>query len=244
MNFNSLPPLPSAHHDLSRPLLFVCTIIITEKYLFSFFVSSVWSLTSLHLVCCVVALGVDHSYVLELNTPIEEKLVTSDMDSPILDLSKKGLKKVPKPTDGQKIRVLILDENELQKIDNIDSFLHIEKVNHRRRRRLNEFLLNFDLSFQLSLHKNNLLRMYGVYRLHHLQELILSKNKILTIEGLKDLPHLKRLDLHGNSIKTIEHLNTNQQLEYLNLSENSMGNISDISMLKNLRVFITFTELY
>lgn len=45
-----------------------------------------------------------------------------------LDLSKKSLKKVPKQEDAQCVRVLILDDNELQKIDNIDSYLKIEKV--------------------------------------------------------------------------------------------------------------------
>lgn len=92
------------------------------------------------------------------------------------------------------------------------------------------------ICLQLSLHKNNLLRMYGVYRLHFLQELNLSNNKILTIEGLKELTQLKHLNLQGNSIKSIEHLNTNLQLECLNLAENSIGSISDISMLKNLKV--------
>lgn len=74
--------------------------------------------------------GIDHSYILELNTPTEEKLSANETASPILDLSKKGLKKVPKPNDGQNVRVLILDENDLQKIDNIDSYLRIEKVTH------------------------------------------------------------------------------------------------------------------
>lgn len=45
-----------------------------------------------------------------------------------LNLSKKQLKKVPKQDDAQNIRKLILDENELQKIDNIDSYLKIETV--------------------------------------------------------------------------------------------------------------------
>lgn len=89
---------------------------------------------------------------------------------------------------------------------------------------------------QLSLCKNNLLRMYGLSRLHMLQEMNLSNNAIVTIEGLKDLVHLRHLDLHGNKIKTVEHLNANVQLEYLNLSENCIGTISDISMLKNLKV--------
>lgn len=49
-------------------------------------------------------------------------------DSEVKDLSKKGLKKIPKTEDSQSVRVLLLDENELQKIDNIDSYLRIEKV--------------------------------------------------------------------------------------------------------------------
>lgn len=88
--------------------------------------------------------------------------------------------------------------------------------------------------------------MYGVCRLHQLQELNLANNGILTIEGLKELTQLVHLNLEGNNIKTIEHLNTNLKLEYLNLSENSIGNISDISYLKSLKVRqITFiTSLF
>ena len=49
-------------------------------------------------------------------------------DTAVLDLSRKGLKKIPKVEDSQSIKNLILDENDLQKIDNIDSYLRIEKV--------------------------------------------------------------------------------------------------------------------
>lgn len=52
----------------------------------------------------------------------------SGLDSEVKDLSNKGLKKIPKTEDSQSIRVLLLDDNELQKVDNIDSFLRIEKV--------------------------------------------------------------------------------------------------------------------
>lgn len=65
--------------------------------------------------------------MLELNTPSEEKL-TEKLTSASLDLSGKGLKKVPKPEDAQSVKELKLDDNALQKIDNIDSFLRIEKV--------------------------------------------------------------------------------------------------------------------
>ncbi|KAG4065265.1 hypothetical protein HA402_012707 [Bradysia odoriphaga] len=134
----------------------------------------------------------------------------------ILDYSNKNLKKVPKfdDIDKQSINTLLLDSNEIQKIENIDSFVQIEK---------------------LSMSQNQLLRMYGLHRLHSLVELNLSHNGILTIEGLKDLTQLTHLNLAGNNIKSIEHLTTNTRLEYLNLSENSIGNVSDISNLKLLK---------
>lgn len=73
----------------------------------------------------------DHSYVLQLNTPAEEHSFTVSADSSdptVLNLSRRNLKKVPKPEDAQNLRTLILDENDLQKVDNIDSFLKIETV--------------------------------------------------------------------------------------------------------------------
>lgn len=177
--------------------------------------------------------------------PTVEQLVDDDQkSSAILDLSKKGLKKVPKTNDAQHVKELILDENLLHKIDNIDSFLKIEKVcieGHIYRVfqliELNiKFLIIFHFEMKISVCKNNLLRMYGLSRLHMLQEVNLSNNGIVTIEGVKELVQLRHLNLHGNNIKTIEHLNANVHLEHLNLSENSIGSISDISMLKNLKV--------
>lgn len=69
--------------------------------------------------------------MLDLQTPTEptvDQLVNDPKSSTVLDLSKKGLKKVPKTDDAQHVKELILDENLLHKIDNIDSFLKIEKV--------------------------------------------------------------------------------------------------------------------
>lgn len=54
--------------------------------------------------------------------------IDADSQKLVLDLSKKCLKKIPKTDDAQQYKVLILDDNELQKIDNIDSYLKIEKV--------------------------------------------------------------------------------------------------------------------
>ncbi|XP_060530394.1 centrosomal protein of 97 kDa-like [Cylas formicarius] len=133
----------------------------------------------------------------------------------ILDYSHQKLKKLNKPSPKElEVVELILDDNELQRLDNIDSYIKLQK---------------------LSACRNQLLRMYGVCRLHNLHTLNLAYNGILMIEGLKDLTGLKWLCLAGNSIKTIEHLNTNICMEYLDLSENSITHISDLSFLKNLK---------
>ncbi|KAF2904946.1 hypothetical protein ILUMI_01227 [Ignelater luminosus] len=132
-----------------------------------------------------------------------------------IDLSGKKLKKLNKPTPTEaQATTLILDDNELQRLDNIDSYTKVQK---------------------LSAVRNQLLRMYGVCRLHLLHTLNLAHNGILTIEGLKELTNLKCLCLAGNSIKTIEHLNTNINLEHLDLSENSITHITDLSFLKNVK---------
>lgn len=55
--------------------------------------------------------------------------------------------------------------------------------------------------FQLSIVRNQLLRMYGVSKLHNLVTLNLANNGILTIEGIKDLTNLQTLCLAGNNIK-------------------------------------------
>lgn len=99
-------------------------------------------------------------------------------------------------------------------------------------------VLSFSFCPQLSVCKNQLFRMYGVCRLHHLQQLHLAYNGILTIEGMKELSQLRHLNLEGNNIKAIEHLTTNCKLEFLNLAENSIASISDLSYLKCLKVRI------
>lgn len=57
---------------------------------------------------------------------------TSDTNRTVVDLSKQSLKKIPKNENVQDIRQLILDDNELQKFDNIDSYAKVEKVSFFR----------------------------------------------------------------------------------------------------------------
>ncbi|XP_046970995.1 centrosomal protein of 97 kDa [Vanessa cardui] len=139
-----------------------------------------------------------------------------DSNNETLDLSRRGLKKIEKapPEESKAIINLILDQNELQRLDNIDSYNRIEN---------------------LSICNNFLVRMHGVSRLTNIRTLALNNNGILQIEGLKDMLYLKVLKLAGNNIKSIEHLNHNIHLEHLDLSNNQISFIADISYLKDLK---------
>lgn len=75
------------------------------------------------------------------------------------------------------------------------SIILLKVVNKRL---LKKFIINL---FQLSIVRNQLLRMYGVSKLHNLVTLNLANNGILTIEGIKDMINLQTLCLAGNNIK-------------------------------------------
>ncbi|XP_045453747.1 centrosomal protein of 97 kDa, partial [Melitaea cinxia] len=142
--------------------------------------------------------------------------LADDSNKETLDLSRRGLKKIEKapPEESKSIINLILDQNELQRLDNIDSYNRVES---------------------LSICNNFLVRMHGVSRLSNIRVLALNNNGILQIEGLKDMIYLKVLKLAGNNIKSIEHLNHNIHLEHLDLSNNQISFIADISYMKNLK---------
>uniref|UniRef100_A0A3Q2Z9P5 Centrosomal protein 97 n=1 Tax=Kryptolebias marmoratus TaxID=37003 RepID=A0A3Q2Z9P5_KRYMA len=99
----------------------------------------------------------------------------------LVDLSDKGMQKLdPSITCSEDTHTLILDRNNIMKLD------HLERCPSLQ---------------QLSAANNRLVRMMGVSRLTELRVLNLPNNSIGYIEGLRDLPHLKWLNLSGNNIK-------------------------------------------
>lgn len=147
---------------------------------------------------------------------MEESAVFIEKELETLDLSSQELKKLPKPTENESlVRELNIDNNELQRLDNIDAFTRL---------------------ISISAANNRLCRMYAVCRMQTLQSINLSNNAIPSIEGLKDLINLKSLNLSGNNIKVIEHLNHNAKLDELDLSRNCIVMLTDVSFLKQLKV--------
>ncbi|XP_067144842.1 centrosomal protein of 97 kDa isoform X2 [Centruroides vittatus] len=131
----------------------------------------------------------------------------------VLDLSDKNLKKLEK-RDGVGFHGLILDNNELCKLENLDRFPDLEK---------------------LSACGNRLSRMYGVAKLHHLVNLDLSNNNIAWIEGLKELTQLSVLNLSRNNIKCVQSLQHCINLTHIDLSKNIISALTDLSYLTKLQ---------
>lgn len=150
-----------------------------------------------------------------------DKLLEHDHGE-VVDLTGKGIRKLEKYGYGN-ARSLVLDKNELIRLENLESYGDIRK---------------------LSAADNKLVRMYGVCRLINLEVLNLANNTIVAIEGLRELIHLKWLKLSGNKIKTIEYFSSNIELEYLDLSNNCISSLVNLSHLKVLHtLLLDYNEL-
>ncbi|XP_010878779.2 centrosomal protein of 97 kDa isoform X1 [Esox lucius] len=137
---------------------------------------------------------------------------------PVVDLSSQGLQKLePSFTCSDETHTLILDRNQIMKLDHLERSPGLQ---------------------QLSVAGNRLVRMMGVCRLTELKVLNLPNNSIGYIEGLRDLPHLEWLNLAGNNIKVIEQLNNCVALQHLDLSDNNISNIGDVSKLLALKTLL------
>uniref|UniRef100_A0A6P7G1V5 Centrosomal protein of 97 kDa n=1 Tax=Diabrotica virgifera virgifera TaxID=50390 RepID=A0A6P7G1V5_DIAVI len=125
----------------------------------------------------------------------------------ILDLSNKKLKKLNKPTATEsQVTALILDDNELQRLDNIDSFTKLQKtIEH--------------------LHTNV-----------NLEHLDLSENSITHITDLSFLKNLKELFLHKNKINHLSQCDRflPTSLTVLTLANNNIQDLNEVSRLVNL----------
>ncbi|XP_029314391.1 centrosomal protein of 97 kDa [Cottoperca gobio] len=137
---------------------------------------------------------------------------------PVVDLSARGMQKLdPSFTCSEDTHTLILDRNQIMKLDHLERSPGLQ---------------------QLSVASNRLVRMMGVSRLTELTVLNLPNNSIGYIEGLRDLPHLKWLNLSGNNIKVIEQLNNCVSLQHLDLSDNNISAISDVTKLVALKTLL------
>ncbi|XP_062596300.1 uncharacterized protein LOC134257721 isoform X3 [Saccostrea cucullata] len=138
------------------------------------------------------------------------------MDGDVVNLSGAGIHQISLPP-GVDPTTVILDKNDITKIDNLEKCQHLK---------------------QLSLAGNRLVRMTSVAKLRNLTVLNLPDNSIVAIEGLKELTELEWLNLSANSIKVIEGLTNNHKLRHLDLSDNSISQIANLAHLVGLRTLL------
>ncbi|KAM6162030.1 centrosomal protein of 97 kDa isoform 3-T3 [Erethizon dorsatum] len=136
----------------------------------------------------------------------------------VVNWSGQGLQKLgPNLPCEADIHTLILDKNQIIKLENLEKCKHL---------------------IQLSVANNRLVRMMGVAKLTQLRVLNLPHNSIGYAEGLKELVHLEWLNLAGNNLKAMEQINSCTALQHLDLSDNNIHQIGDLSKLISLKTLL------
>uniref|UniRef100_A0A8D1V167 Centrosomal protein of 97 kDa n=1 Tax=Sus scrofa TaxID=9823 RepID=A0A8D1V167_PIG len=139
-------------------------------------------------------------------------------DGSVVNWSGQGLQKLsPNLPCEVDIHTLILDKNQIIKLENLEKYKRL---------------------IQLSVANNRLVRMMGVAKLTQLRVLNLPHNSIGYVEGLKELVHLEWLNLAGNNLKAMEQLNSCTALQHLDLSDNNIPQIGDLSKLISLKTLL------
>ncbi|XP_070606175.1 centrosomal protein of 97 kDa [Erythrolamprus reginae] len=136
----------------------------------------------------------------------------------LINWSGQGLQKLgPTLSGNADIHTLILDKNQLIKLEHLENYKNL---------------------MQLSVANNRLVRMMGIAKLTHLRVLNLPHNSIGNVEGLKELMYLEWLNLAGNNLKTIDQISCCSSLQHLDLSDNNISQIGDISRLSSLKTLL------
>uniref|UniRef100_A0A8C5WV74 Uncharacterized protein n=1 Tax=Laticauda laticaudata TaxID=8630 RepID=A0A8C5WV74_LATLA len=161
-------------------------------------------------LCLPASIGIHLASVLSVWKRVE--------GSSLINWSGQSLQKLaPTLSCNADIHTLILDKNQLIKLEHLENYKNL---------------------MQLSVASNRLVRMMGIAKLTHLRVLNLPHNSIGNVEGLKELVYLEWLNLAGNSLKTIDQISCCTSLQHLDLSDNNIPQIGDISRLSSLKVYI------
>ncbi|UJR15290.1 hypothetical protein I4U23_002243 [Adineta vaga] len=147
-----------------------------------------------------------------LNFSIDDRLVDQHLTR--LDLSSKNLRKIDKLPNNINFNVVLLDHNDITKVEQLDVLTHL---------------------IQLSISHNRLIDIRLIGRLKTLQKLNLSNNSLDSIDCLKSLPNLIMLNIAGNNIHNIGVLDACHSLQSLDASDNSIRQIEDLSHLTALK---------
>lgn len=167
-----------------------------------------------------------------------------------LDLASKRLRKIDPLPNGIQFNVVNFDQNEISRIEHLETLNHLIQVETQKRRFDRTFLFVF--RFQLSIAHNRLDDIRLLSRLRSLQKLNLSYNRIDSIDrksnfrrfsnalffrlALRNLQNLVLVNLSNNNIFSIAALNACPLLQSVDASCNAIQQIDDLSRLTSLKV--------
>ncbi|CAF3723713.1 unnamed protein product [Adineta steineri] len=147
-----------------------------------------------------------------LNFSIDDRL--SEQHLTRLDLCSKNLKKIEKLQNNISFNVVLLDHNDISKVEHLDVLTHL---------------------IQLSISHNRLIDIRLISRLKTLQKLNLSHNSLDSIDCLRTLQNLVMLNIAGNNIQNINALNACHSLQSLDASDNAIRQIEDLTHITSLK---------
>ncbi|KAI3383711.1 hypothetical protein SNEBB_004134 [Seison nebaliae] len=116
---------------------------------------------------------------------------------------------------SQTLMELDLYDNQIEKIENLGSLVHLKSL---------------DLSY------NRIKKIENLSELKSLENLYLVNNRLQTIEGLDGLESLKYLELGDNQIRKIENLDALKNLKELYLGKNYLEHLENLRELKQLAI--------
>ncbi len=155
----------------------------------------------------------------------------------VLDLSELALSSIPVEV-GELVwlEVLILNHNEIQKIENLQFLSKLQRL-YLRSNNISK-IENLQCLIQLQhlhLSDNQITKIENLHLLTQLQHLHLSDNQISKIENLHLLTPLQYLSLGNNKISKIENLQSLIQLQYLYLYKNQITKIENLHLLNQVQ---------
>ncbi|CAF3743149.1 unnamed protein product [Rotaria sp. Silwood1] len=171
-----------------------------------------WQTESMHSKITTTTTPMSNRVYQPLTFSIDDRLSQQHLTE--LDLCSKNLKKIEKLQNNINFNVILLDNNDITKVEHLDVLTHL---------------------IQLSISHNRLIDIRLISRLKTLQKLNLSNNSLDSIDCLKTLQNLVMLNISSNHIQNIGALNSCHSLQSLDASDNSVRHIEDLSHLTSLK---------
>ncbi|RFM30966.1 leucine-rich repeat domain-containing protein [Chitinophaga silvisoli] len=136
----------------------------------------------------------------------------------------------------KKLKTLVLSNNEIDKIDCLDYFPDLEKLDLGNNRIVSLLAIQSHKRLKaLDLSYNKLTNIGEISKFPFLQWLNVSSNQLQIMDRVDELPLLQHLDLSDNQIATFKTFKRNALLRVLNLSENQLSQLYEIGELPNLK---------